>query len=481
MKNRKFILTALFACLILFGAYAQKSVAFREGKLKIVQLTDIHWDPQSKNCAQTAQTIEAVLALEKPDIAMLTGDVVTEKPGPEGWKAIIALLEKAQVPFTVMMGNHDAEVMPKQEIYDLLAQSPYFIGEKGPETIHGCGNYVVPVYGADHKTTKALLYCIDSNDYPESKDYGTYDWIHFDQIAWYRQTSARFTKENGGNPLPALAFFHIALPEYDAIPNNGTMLGEKNEGSGASKINSGLFASFIEMGDVMGAFVGHDHDNDFIGTHYQIALAYGRVTGTDAYGDLERGMRVIELKENERSFDTWVRTPSKKGDIFYYPSGLTSLDEEQMSYLPATTTKARKPGVAYTYYEGIFKSTADVLKAQPVKEGTFRNFSIKEAAADDHFGYQFHSQINIPEKGVYKFHIYSDDGARLFIDGQEVIDNDGSHSAGEATGKVALEKGFHEICVIYFEDYMGQALEIGITGKNLPKQVLPDGMLFLPE
>ncbi len=481
MKNRKFILTALFASLILLGAYAQKSVAFREGKLKIVQLTDIHWDPQSKNCAQTAQTIEAVLALEKPDIAMLTGDVVTEKPGPEGWKAIIALLEKAQVPFTVMMGNHDAEVMPKQEIYDLLAQSPYFIGEKGPETIHGCGNYVVPVYGADHKTTKALLYCIDSNDYPESKDYGTYDWIHFDQVAWYRQTSARFTKENGGNPLPALAFFHIALPEYDAIPNNGTMLGEKNEGSGASKINSGLFASFIEMGDVMGAFVGHDHDNDFIGTHYQIALAYGRVTGTDAYGDLERGMRVIELKENERSFDTWVRTPSKKGDIFYYPSGLTSLDEEQMSYLPATTTKAGKPGVAYTYYEGKFKSTADVLKAKPVKEGTFRNFSIKEAAADDHFGYQFRSQINIPEKGVYKFHIYSDDGARLFIDGQEVIDIDGSHSAGEATGKVALEKGFHEICVIYFEDYMGQALEIGITGKNLPKQVLPDGMLFLPE
>ena len=42
MKNRKFILTALFASLILLGAYAQKSVAFREGKLKIVQLTDIY-------------------------------------------------------------------------------------------------------------------------------------------------------------------------------------------------------------------------------------------------------------------------------------------------------------------------------------------------------------------------------------------------------------------------------------------------------
>ena len=36
----------------------------------------------------------------------------------------------------------------------------------------------------------------------------------------------------------------------------------------------------------MGVFVGHDHDNDFIGIDKGIALGYGRVTGADAYGEM---------------------------------------------------------------------------------------------------------------------------------------------------------------------------------------------------
>ena len=31
----------------------------------------------------------------------------------------------------------------------------------------------------------------------------------------------------------------------------------------------------------------------------------------------------------------------------------------------------------------------------------------------------------------------------------------------------------------YFEDYMGQTLEIGLTGKSLPRQPIPESMLFL--
>ena len=64
----------------------------------------------------------------------------------------------------------------------------------------GCGNCVIPVYGSKNREkVEALLYCMDSNDYQPNKLYGPYDWIHFDQIAWYREQSARFTKENNGS------------------------------------------------------------------------------------------------------------------------------------------------------------------------------------------------------------------------------------------------------------------------------------------
>jgi hypothetical protein len=45
-------------------------------------------------------------------------------------------------------------------------------------------------------------------------------------------------------------------------------------------------------------FVGHDHLNDFIFYKDGIMLAYGRATGLNGYGYLEKGGRHIEVKTN---------------------------------------------------------------------------------------------------------------------------------------------------------------------------------------
>ena len=72
-----------------------------------------------------------------------------------------------------------------------------------------------------------------------------------------------------------------------------------------------MFAAMIEAGDVMGVFVGHDHDNDYIVNAYGIALGYGRFTGgKTTYTNMENGARVIELTEGERMFRTYIRLRS---------------------------------------------------------------------------------------------------------------------------------------------------------------------------
>ncbi|WP_373727599.1 PA14 domain-containing protein [Bacteroides heparinolyticus] len=482
MKKIVFLLVVWYGC---FSAtvFAQRQFAFRNGKFKIAQFTDLHWTPQSLKCGETEATIRSVLHAEHPDIAILSGDVVTEAPAIDGWKAIAGIFNEHKVPFVVTMGNHDAEYMAKDDIYDFLLQSPYYAGAKGPEGITGCGNCVIPVYGTKKKDkVEALLYCMDSNDYQSNKLYGAYDWIHFDQIDWYRRQSARFTEGNNGNPLPALAFFHIPLIEYNEIRGDGKTYGNDREGGVASsKINSGMFASFVDMKDVMGVFAGHDHDNDYIGINKGIALGYGRVTGADAYGSLKRGARIIELLEGEFRFETWISTPSGREASYYYPSGLNSEEEQTMAYLPALRKTPGKHGTAYVYYEGKCKRIADIASCKKVKEGVMKNFSIKEASATDHFAYEFRTLMNVPEKGIYRFYTFSDDGSALYVDGQLVVDNDGGHSGRRAEGKVALEKGLHELRLLYFEDYMGQELEVGYSGKNIPETLLPDDVLFLPE
>jgi endonuclease/exonuclease/phosphatase family metal-dependent hydrolase len=292
-----------------------------DGTFKIAQFTDMHFIDGSPNSAKTEATIKYVLETEKPDVAILTGDQVIDRPSKNVWPEIARIFEEARTPFAVVFGNHDAETITKDSVFDILSQSPYFIGERGPEDIYGIGNYILEVRSRTSNKPAALLYCIDSNDYTRNDKLGHYDWIHYDQIAWYRQQSKRYAQANNNQPLPALAFFHIPLQEYANIAGKEATVGTQGEDIFYGKINSGMFASFVDMQDVMGVFVGHDHDNDYIGMTFDITLAFGRVTGADAYGKLERGARIIELYEDKPGiFTTWIRVPSGVEHKYYHPS-----------------------------------------------------------------------------------------------------------------------------------------------------------------
>lgn len=478
-----FILTFLFLGVLNLSAQESIKLKFSEdGKFKIVQFTDIHWINGSLNCAKTISTIKYVLESEKPDLAVLTGDVVWELPSRQPWRDIAEIFEEAEIPFAVTLGNHDGEGTTKitrAEIIELLSQSPYFVGKKGSDQIEGCGNYIIPVWGRKSKLS-ALLYCFDSNAYSKNPRYGGYDHIHFDQIEWYRKQSESYTQANGNTPLPALAFFHIPLAEYHEIVKKQNIIGNYGEKVASPKFNSGLFVSFIEKGGVMGVFTGHDHENDFIEINCDIALAYGRVTGSDAYGSLVRGGRVIEMYEDEFKFDSWISTPIGKELYFYYPSGISSVDEEQMTYLPAKKVNPRKQGVSYTYYEGEIKSFKDTVSVVKKVKGKMKEISIKGAPSEDGFAYDFRTYIKIPHKGVYQFYTRSDDGSRLFVDGQLVVDNY-EYDLEFVSGKIALEAGYHELRVLYFEGEWSQHLEVGFSDKEKDYRDIPGNLMFLPE
>ena len=66
--------------------------------------------------------------------------------------------------------------------------------------------------------------------------------------------------------------------------------------------------------------------------------------------------------------------------------------------------------------------------------------------------------INAPEDDAYKFWLMSDDGSKLWIDGQLVVDNDGLHSPTEKTGVLGLSKGWHHVRVEWFNASGGAEL-----------------------
>lgn len=144
----------------------------------------------------------------------------------------------------------------------------------------------------------------------------------------------------------------------------------------------------------------------------------------------------------------------------YIPSKTMSVTFTKAEFRPGRPYADRHNGVKYSYYEGIYGNTSDV-GGKPVKSGVMSSPSIADAAEDDHFAYVFEGYVNVPERGVWEFMTKSDDGSVLFVDGIKVVDNDGSHASVSATGRIALDSGFHSYRLIYFEDYEGQDLEWG--------------------
>ena len=464
---------------IALQSFAQKPDLYftNEETFKIVQFTDLHWDAKSDRMPQNVIIIEKVLQTEKPDLIVLTGDIVTAPPEEEAWRRLITTIEKFKTPWTITFGNHDEDHhLKKPEIFKMMKSYPYFLGEEG--NVSGVGNFTLPIYGNKNKV-ESVLYFMDSHAGSQSPALSKYDWIKFDQIDWFRKQSDLYTAKNNNSPVPSLAFLHIPLPEYEFIKNDENTIGTKRDNIGCPDFNSGVFTAFSEKKNIMGVFVGHAHNNNFIGMYKNIALGYGNVSGLDAYGKLPRGGRVIVLKKGKFVFDSWIRTEEGIKDMFHYPLELKEiLDTTKL--LKSIKVKPTKNGINYKYYEldDNIKSVQDITKFPIKKQGIYSTIFAENITVKNHFGYVYFGYIFIPETTNYKFYTYSDEGSLLKIDDIEIVNNDGVHGPLRKENIVALEKGFHKIEVLYFENAKGQVLEVGISSPYFPEMVIPESWLY---
>lgn len=310
MRKYTLLFILIVACTI-SGAQSVPELRFnKNGELKILQFTDTHIELKEKKNLEVYLTVEKVMLAENPDLVVLTGDIVTENDPQEAILKLINIFVKNKTPWAMVFGNHESEHnLPREKLADFIEKLPYCLNKNTADS-DGYSNFVLPVFGKNNKPV-AQLYFMDSNTYSTLEPtVGGWGWFTHKQVSWYRRQSSLLTQSNGGKPFPALAFFHIPLPEYTAAWNNklNPPVGVKNENECSPEINTGMFAAMLESGDVMGTFVGHDHINDYIGVQYGIALAYGRITKTmREQDDPKAGGRVIILKEGERKFDTWIR------------------------------------------------------------------------------------------------------------------------------------------------------------------------------
>lgn len=299
-----------------------RELKFRNGKFKIMQIADTQEIPAVS--PDTIKLINAAVEAEKPDLVVFTGDQIKgyssfflgkkgKKNVESTLKALIKPLEKHEIPFTMTFGNHDGEAaLKKTGQFEIYKQSPMFV-------------YSDAAADGDDATfclsinDKFLIYLFDTHSRAEN---GGYSGVYAEQIEWYRSI-----RDSYETPLPSLVFQHIPTPEYfDVIkkvrrftkgavraygnhknefytldPYNSGLRDFMKESPAAPFENIGQVDAFLEKGEVLGLYVGHDHINSFVSNYKGIDLGYTQGAGFNVYGPgLDRGVRIFNIEESGR-------------------------------------------------------------------------------------------------------------------------------------------------------------------------------------
>jgi hypothetical protein len=132
--------------------------------------------------------------------------------------------------------------------------------------------------------------------------------------------------------------------------------------------------------------------------------------------------------------------------------------------------------LSYRYYEGTFTSVPNFQTQFPVEQGSVAGFSIAPRNRNDDFAFLFEGYINIPATDIYSFHVKSEDGAKLYIDGVLLVNNDGTKSVAiEATGSIQLAAGLHPVRLEYFHQTGSELLEVRWSTLSQPSAAIPAG------
>ena len=332
------------------------ALKFNSGKFTVLQVSD----PQDLQFVRKTMVkmLDAAYDRVNPDLVVFTGDnilgnhlrdarfgsrkVILSPDGEyEAMKTAIHHIaepvDRRGIPFTMIYGNHDdMNFISKEKQAEIWRGYDSFVGLDDSGDSGDVATFNLPVMSSDGKKTAFNLWFIDSARLDKAEE-KCHTGVKKQAVEWYINKSNLLKEQNGGKPVPSVLFQHIPFSEmtrlnspckkddYGALPlfKKGEpekyirldpavadgFLGEPIDGC---EENNGEFDAIKKQGDVAAAVFGHDHRNNFIAELDGIRIFQSSAASFRCYGNSFRGVRVIEINENEpESVKTYFLTYSE--------------------------------------------------------------------------------------------------------------------------------------------------------------------------
>lgn len=136
------------------------------------------------------------------------------------------------------------------------------------------------------------------------------------------------------------------------------------------------------------------------------------------------------------------------------------------------------PGLGLWTFEQGFQSVVDMPTPDFADRRIVEGVSIDHRPRDEHVGLLYRGFLQVPEDGIYTFHLTSDDGSSLRVAETLELQNDGLHGAVRVEGSVGLEAGWHAVELRYFNATGGASLGLEIEGPDGQRRPVPKEAWF---
>ncbi len=293
------------------------SFVYKDG-YKIMQLSDLHFSCYDY-LEEDFNYLKFLMKEAQPNLVVITGDCFTFASKTvvrrvyDFFNNTVKEIE-SQPYWVVTMGNHDEQIYGAYNYTSIYASSldRCLLNYHEDDALTGISNTIVNLYDPlDMNKVKYQIFVIDSNSYTYNPI--GYDYVHQDQIDWYKTAIERanqpygWTPTSGTNaPVKSIIFEHIPVPEfnnaykdYESDPTKGT--GDNRENPSASNYNSNFYQTIKEYRSTTAMIVGHDHvNNSDIVYDGNFRFIYGAKSTDNMYYDGDRlGYRLVTLDSSD--------------------------------------------------------------------------------------------------------------------------------------------------------------------------------------
>ena len=198
---------------------------------------------------------------------------------------------------------------------------------------------------------------------------------------------------------------------------------------------------------------------------------------------LDPGLYPFKIEYFEAHSQESLSVSYSVDDQIFKPVGKDMIFHSQLTR-NEPDTHALQPGLKSTHYEGEWSKLPNFEDITPpgyIEKNTriVGTVGLESYENQDYFALVQRGYIYITSTGTYTFKLTSDDGSRLLLDDQVLIDNDGLHGATpKQSNPVHLSQGFHPLSVEFFDRRGHEFLELAYKEENGHFMTVPSQLLF---